>query len=612
MKFYKFGPLCCISNTNFNPSFYPSELKLLFLLALPMGFSPAFYACSIPPVGPNKFTELGQSKFNNVVLVPTAQKWSIAHDHTLVYKPLRKHNHQSQHLSFTDEFYIKHAQRLDEIRNVFSEVGEDTLEGLMMIDAIQRLGIDYHFKEEIEAVLQRQYMKASNHGESIQDLYEVALRFRLLRQEGYHVPADVFNNFKNKEGKFKQNLSKDIKGLLALYEASQLSIEGEDILEEAQRFSSTLLNAGLEHLDHHEATVVGHTLEHPHHKSLPRFMAKSFLKDFQGPNGWLTVLQELAKADFNMVQSIHQQELLQISKWWQDRGLAEELKFARDQPLKWHMWPMAVLPDPSLSEQRVELTKPISMIYIIDDIFDVHGTLDELTLFTEAVNRWDIAAFETLPNYMKICFKTLDEITNEISNKVYKEHGWNPVDSLRKTWVSLCNAFLVEAKWFASGHVPKAHEYLKNGVISSGVHVVLVHLFFLLGHGITRGNVDLVDDFPSIISSTAAILRLWDDLGSAKDENQDGHDGSYIECYIKEHQGSSMENARQNVTYMISDLWKRLNKECLSQHPFSTSFTKGSLNIARMVPLMYSYDDNQSLPHLEEHMKSLLFEAFPL
>ena len=88
-----------------------------------------------------------------------------------------------------DEFYVKHAQRLDEIRNVFSEVGEDTLEGLMMIDAIQRLGIDYHFKEEIEAVLQRQYMKASNHGESIQDLYEVALRFRLLRQEGYHVPA---------------------------------------------------------------------------------------------------------------------------------------------------------------------------------------------------------------------------------------------------------------------------------------------------------------------------------------------------------------------------------------------------------------------------------------
>ena len=83
-------------------------------------------------------------------------------------------------------------------------------------------------------------------------------------------------------------------------------------------------------------------------------------------------------------------------------------------------------------------------------------------------------------------------------------------------WASLCNAFLVEAKWFASGHVPKDEEYLKNGAVSSGVHVVLVHLFFLLGHGITKENVDLVDDFPGIISSTATILRLWDDLGSAK------------------------------------------------------------------------------------------------
>uniref|UniRef100_F6I7F6 (3S,6E)-nerolidol synthase 1 n=1 Tax=Vitis vinifera TaxID=29760 RepID=F6I7F6_VITVI len=483
------------------------------------------------------------------------------------------------------------------------------MESMMMIDAIQRLGIDHHFEEEIEAVLQKQYMKSSIHGDCDEDLYEVALRFRLLRQEGYTLPADVLNNFKNKEGKFKQNLREDIRGLMGLYEASQLSI-GEDILEEAGNFSSLLLNACLQHLDRHQAAVVKNTLEHPHHKSLARFMTKNFLTDFQGTNGWINALQELANIDFNMVKSVHQKEMLQISKWWKDLGLTEELKFARDQPLKWYMWPMAIIPDPRLSEQRIELTKPISLIYIIDDIFDVGGTLDELTLFTEAVNRWDLSAFKELPEYMKMCFKTLDDITNEISTKVHKVHK-NPVGSLRKAWASLCNAFLVEAKWFASGHVPKAEEYLKNGAVSSGVHVVLVHLFFLLGHGITKENVDLVDDFPGIISSTATILRLWDDLGSAKDENQDGHDGSYVECYLKEHRGSSVENARQIVAHMISDMWKRLNKECLSPNPFSTSFTKGSLNIARMVPLMYSYDDQQCLPGLEEHMKSLLLENLP-
>ena len=83
-------------------------------------------------------------------------------------------------------------------------------------------------------------------------------------------------------------------------------------------------------------------------------------------------------------------------------------------------------------------------------------------------------------------------------------------------WASLCDAFLIEAKWFASGHVPKSEEYLKNGVISSGVHVVLVHMFFLLGQDITNETVNIVNDNPGIITNTATILRLWDDLGSAK------------------------------------------------------------------------------------------------
>lgn len=83
-------------------------------------------------------------------------------------------------------------------------------------------------------------------------------------------------------------------------------------------------------------------------------------------------------------------------------------------------------------------------------------------------------------------------------------------------WASLCNAFLVEAKWFASGKLPNADEYLENGIVSSGVNVVLVHIFFLLGEGINKENVELVDSNPGIISSTAAILRLWDDLGSAE------------------------------------------------------------------------------------------------
>lgn len=47
--------------------------------------------------------------------------------------------------------------------------------------------------------------------------------------------------------------------------------------------------------------------------------------------------------------------------------------------------------------------------------------------------RWDIAAIEQLPNYMKKCFKALNEISNEIGYKIYKKHGLNPIESLKKT-----------------------------------------------------------------------------------------------------------------------------------------------------------------------------------
>lgn len=45
---------------------------------------------------------------------------------------------------------------------------------------------------------------------------------------------------------------------------------------------------------------------------------------------------------------------------------------------------------------------------------------------------------------------------------------------------------------------------------------MLVHIFFLLGKGLTKENVHTIDTTPSIISSPATILRLWDDLGNAE------------------------------------------------------------------------------------------------
>ena len=91
-----------------------------------------------------------------------------------------------------NEFQMEHAKKVEEVRSVLKEVGEDTLKALLMIDAVQRLGIDYHFHGEIEAVLERLYTKF-NMSDCHNDLYELALGFRLLRQEGYYVSAGRFS-----------------------------------------------------------------------------------------------------------------------------------------------------------------------------------------------------------------------------------------------------------------------------------------------------------------------------------------------------------------------------------------------------------------------------------
>lgn len=127
--------------------------------------------------------------------------------------------------------------------------------------------------------------------------------------------TDVFNKFTGNEGKLKQNQGTNTRALMELFEASQLSIEGEDTLEVAGNFSGHLLNAMLSStfLNDRDAIVVSNTLQHPYHKSLAKFTGENFLRHYNGPNLCRNVLQQLVKTDFDMAHSIHQKELVEIS-----------------------------------------------------------------------------------------------------------------------------------------------------------------------------------------------------------------------------------------------------------------------------------------------------------
>jgi (3S)-linalool synthase len=76
---------------------------------------------------------------------------------------------------------------------------------------------------------------------------------------------------------------------------------------------------------------------------------------------------------------------IMLCRWWMDLGLVQEIPVVRDQVMKWYMWSMTAVQGCSFSRYRVEITKIIALVYVVDDIFDLVGTLEELSLFTEAV-----------------------------------------------------------------------------------------------------------------------------------------------------------------------------------------------------------------------------------
>ncbi|GJN18846.1 hypothetical protein PR202_gb06051 [Eleusine coracana subsp. coracana] len=179
----------------------------------------------------------------------------------------------------------------------------------------------------------------------------------------------------------------------------------------------------------------------------------------------------------------------------------------------------------------------------------------------------------------------------------------------RDQWVTLFHGFMVEAKWLATDHVPSAEDYLRNGVITSGAPLAFAHAFFLLGHdGATCNDVaKLIEHIPPVISSPAKILRLWDDMGSTKDEAQEGLDGSYKDFYLMENPSYACSDAKEHMHRLIEREWEELNRECFRRkRTFSSIFMQACLNAARMVSVMYGYNKEQRLPVLEDYMKMLL------
>ncbi|RVW82864.1 Valencene synthase [Vitis vinifera] len=576
------------------------ELAKLFLSYLPIHHSRYSTVLSLFQ-GINMSTHVSAS---SLAQIPKPKNRDMANYHPNIWG--------DQFITYTPEDKITRACKEEQIEDLKKEVKRKLTAAavanpsqlLNFFDAVQRLGVVYHFEQELEEALQHICNSFHDCNDMDGDFYNIALGFRLLRQQGYSISCGIFKKFTDERGRFKEALISDVRGMLGLYEAAHLRVHGEDILAKALAFTTTHLKAMVESLGYHLAEQVAHALNRPIRKGLERLEARWYISVYQDEAFHDKTLLDLAKLDFNLVQSLHKEELSNLARWWKELDFATKLPFARDRLVECYFWMLGVYFEPQYLRGRRILTKVIAMTSILDDIHDAYGTPEELKLFIEAIERWDINRIDQLPEYMKLCYVALLDVYKEIEGEMEKEGNQYWVH-YAKEMKNQVRAYFAEAKWLHEEHVPTFEEYMRVALVSSGYCMLATTSLVGMGEIATKEAFDWMTSDPKIMSSSNFIARLMDDIKSHKQKRR--HVASAVECYMKQY-GVSEEQVYSEFQKQIENAWLDINQECLKPTAVSMPLLARILNLTRTADVIYKEQD--SYTHVGKVMRDNIASVF--
>nr|T1RRJ4.1 RecName: Full=(-)-endo-fenchol synthase, chloroplastic; Short=Alpha fenchol synthase; Short=LsFENS; AltName: Full=Alpha pinene synthase; AltName: Full=Limonene synthase; Flags: Precursor [Lavandula stoechas]AGN72801.1 alpha fenchol [Lavandula stoechas] len=524
---------------------------------------------------------------------------------------------QSLKNKYKEEKYLtRHTKLTVQVKMLLDEDME-AVQQLDFIEDLNNLGISYLFKDKITQILNHIYNEHRcfhNNEAEESDLYFTALGFRLLRQHGFKVSQEVFDCFKNeKYTNFKASLAGDTKGLLQLYEASFLLREGEDTLELARKFSTKLLQQKIDEgePDNNLLSCIRHSLELPLHWRLQRLEARWFLDAYATRHDMNPIIFELAKLEFNITQATQQEELKDLSRWWNSTGLAEKLPFARDRIVESYFWAMGTFEPHQYGYQRELVSKIIALTTVVDDIYDVYGTLEELELFTDVIRRWETESIDELPYYIQLCYLAVNKFVFDLAHDVLKDKGFNSLPYLKRSWKDLIERYLIEAKWYHNRYTPSLEEYLNNARVTITCPTILSQIYFALASPIEKPVIEVMYKYHDILYLSGMLLRLPDDLGTAPFELKRGDVPKAVQCYMKERNVPEKE-AREHVRFLIREASKQMNTAMAIDCPFTEDFAVAAANLGRVANLAYVEGDGFGVQHsnIYEHIGSLMFKPY--
>ncbi|KAF0887855.1 hypothetical protein E2562_004064 [Oryza meyeriana var. granulata] len=421
-------------------------------------------------------------------------------------------NYEPKPLQRSEKWMRERSNQLREEVSQLFDAFEDMVEKMNLVDTLQRLGIDHLFEEKIETTLNIIHSAEFDSP----SLHDVALRFRLLRQQGFWVSSDVFNKFKHRDGSFMIDITNDPKGLLSLYNAANLLTHNEETLEEAILFSRHWLELMKSSLKPRLAKQVSRALQIPLPRTLKRVEAISYMSEYNvHEQTYNPSILELAKVDFNLLQHIHQKELKVITQWWEDLSKDIGLDYIRDRIVECYFWSYSIYFEEEYTRARMILAKFFMLTSLLDDTYDTHATLEECRKLNVAIQSWDASDVSVLPDYLKKFFlkvmSNFMEFENELEPHTKHCNAYN-----RKMFQLLSGYYLQEAEWFHNNYVPSFEEQIKVSVMSAGIQALSVCILVGMGDIVTNEALEWAIGNNDAVRAGGEVARFMDDMAAFK------------------------------------------------------------------------------------------------
>ncbi|KAF7112783.1 hypothetical protein RHSIM_RhsimUnG0193200 [Rhododendron simsii] len=487
--------------------------------------------------------------------------------------------------------------------------GKSGAEKMVLIDALERLGVSYLFQKEIEELLENMFPKFEEYSHVFHDnLFMLSLHFRVFRQHGYDLSSDAFERFTDNNGEFKETISSDMMGMLSLYEATFLKTHGEDILDKAFCFTKAGLESLKPHLSSNLAEQVTHALYQSLQRGIPRVEARHYISVYEKDASRNEKLLRLAKIDFNRVQMLHKEELCHISRWWKEWDLRSHIPYVRDRAVECFFYSTAVCFEPQYSLARLILTKTMIMISVLDDTYDAYGTYEELKCFTNAVQRWDMNAIDQLPKYMKPIYKALLNVHDEFYQEIMAKKEINySVQYLEEAYKEVVRCYDVETEWLKKGYMQTMEEHLANALVTITSPLLTTAAFVGMGEIATPEAFQWLQSQPRILMACSTIFRVINDIQSCKTEDERSHVTTGVDCYMKQY-GVSRPEAIGELLKIIENAWIDINEEMMRPTMISRDLVIRVLNFTRLYGVVYKYNDGYTQPECGKDSIIALYE----